>query len=227
MSVSGCLNSASITAAGQVQMSAPMRAASTMCIGCRASSDEHLGLEVVVVVDLDDLADQVHARGRDVVEPADERADEGRADLGGEQRLRRREDQRDVDARPLDDSVLHACTPVLRERHLDDDVLVDRARSRPSRIMPSKSVATTSALVGPLHDLADLLEDLAVVAGSFASSDGLVVTPSMMPSGTSASISLRLPESMKSFIGHLQRVDAGLGRSGPRSANRLSSGNPC
>ena len=30
MSVSGCLNSASITAAGHVQMSAPIRAASTM-----------------------------------------------------------------------------------------------------------------------------------------------------------------------------------------------------
>ena len=35
MSVSGCLNSASITAAGQVQMSAPIRAASTMWMGWR------------------------------------------------------------------------------------------------------------------------------------------------------------------------------------------------
>ena len=38
MSVSGCLNSASMTAAGQVQMSAPMRAASTMCIGPRVEA---------------------------------------------------------------------------------------------------------------------------------------------------------------------------------------------
>src|SRR5690606_12515588 len=35
MSVSGCLRQASITAGGQVQTSAPMRAASTMCIGPR------------------------------------------------------------------------------------------------------------------------------------------------------------------------------------------------
>ena len=36
MSVSGCLKSASMTDAGHVQMSAPMRAAATTCIGCRA-----------------------------------------------------------------------------------------------------------------------------------------------------------------------------------------------
>ena len=89
MSVSGCLNIASITAAGQVQMSAPRRAASTMCIGCRHRRDQHLGRELVVVEDLDDLADQAHAGRRDVVETADERADVRRADLGREQRLRR------------------------------------------------------------------------------------------------------------------------------------------
>ena len=35
MSVSGCLKHASMTDAGHVQMSAPMRAASTMCMGDR------------------------------------------------------------------------------------------------------------------------------------------------------------------------------------------------
>ena len=35
MSVSGCLKSASMTDGGHVQMSAPMRAAGTTCIGCR------------------------------------------------------------------------------------------------------------------------------------------------------------------------------------------------
>ena len=98
MSVSGCRNMPSMTAAGQVQMSAPMRAASTMWMLCRTRGDEHFGRELVVLEDLDDLLDQVHAGGGDVVEPADERADVGRTDLGGEQRLRRREDQRDVDA---------------------------------------------------------------------------------------------------------------------------------
>ena len=78
-----------MTAAGQVQMSAPMRAASTMWIGVAQRGDEDLGREVVVVEDLHDVANQIHAGGRDVVEPADERADVGRADLGGEQRLGR------------------------------------------------------------------------------------------------------------------------------------------
>src|SRR5712691_6194102 len=45
---------------------------------------EHLGLEAVVAVDLADVADQVHADGPDVVEAAEERADIGRASLGGE-----------------------------------------------------------------------------------------------------------------------------------------------
>ena len=38
MSVSGCLNIWSMSAAGQVQMSAPMRAASTMCSGLRVDA---------------------------------------------------------------------------------------------------------------------------------------------------------------------------------------------
>ena len=98
MSVSGWLNSESITAGGQVQMSAPIRAASTMCIGPRVAGDEDLGLEVVVLVDPDDVADQAPCRawrcrrggptnGLMKVAPT----------FGGDQRLRRREAQRDVD----------------------------------------------------------------------------------------------------------------------------------
>ena len=56
-----------------------------------AARDEHFGRELVVVVDPDDVADELHAVRRDVVEAADERADERRAGLRGEQRLRRRE----------------------------------------------------------------------------------------------------------------------------------------
>jgi hypothetical protein len=66
------------------------------------------------------------------------------------------------------------------------------------RIMPSASVATTSALVGPFHRLANLLQDRAIVAPSFARS-GLVVMPSMMPSGTRLSMSFRLPVSINNF----------------------------
>jgi hypothetical protein len=81
MSVSGCLKHASITATGHVQMSAPMRAASTMWRG-RGAGDENLGAEVEVAEDVDDLLDQVHPVGGDVVEPSDERADVGGADFG-------------------------------------------------------------------------------------------------------------------------------------------------
>ena len=73
------------------------------------AGDEHLGRELEVVEDVDDLADQVHAGRADVVEPADERADVGRAGLRGEPRLRRREDQRHVDAHALRTPA--SCTP--------------------------------------------------------------------------------------------------------------------
>src|SRR3954453_12319937 len=46
-----------------------------------AARDEDFRGEVVVVVDLDDLLDQLHTVGPDVVEAADERADVGRPGL--------------------------------------------------------------------------------------------------------------------------------------------------
>ena len=151
MSVSGCLKSASMTDGGHVHTSAPIRAAWTMCIGLPGAGDEDLGLEVVVVVDLDDLLDEFHAVGRDVVETADERADEGGANLGGEQRLGRREHQRHVDAEcPSVRRVLHARTPSFVNGTFTTTCGSIVASSRPSRIMPSASVDSTSALTGPL-----------------------------------------------------------------------------
>ena len=45
-------------------MSAPMRAASIDVNRMAAAGDQHFGRELVVVVDLDDLANQIHAVGR-------------------------------------------------------------------------------------------------------------------------------------------------------------------
>ena len=51
-----------------------------------AARDEDLGGEFVIAVDVDDLANELHAVGRDIVQPPDEWADEGRTDLRGEER---------------------------------------------------------------------------------------------------------------------------------------------
>src|SRR4029453_2654274 len=64
--------------------------------GMTAAGDEDFRRELVVAVDRDDLANELHAVGGDVVEAADERADERRARLRRQQRLRAREAQRDV-----------------------------------------------------------------------------------------------------------------------------------
>ena len=66
--------------------------------------------------------------------------------------------------------------------------------------MPAKSVAITSPLTGPLTISQIFFRFSRKSPGSFASSDGLVVTPSMMPIAASVSMSLMLPVSMKSFM---------------------------
>src|SRR5215470_7079583 len=77
------------------------------------------------------------------------------------------------------------------------------AMSWPSRIMPAKSVAVTSPLTGPLTMSQIFLRLARKSPGSFASSDGLVVTPSRMPSAAIVSISLMLPVSTNSFMAGL------------------------
>ena len=79
----------------------------------------------IVVVDGADLADQVHAVEADVVQPADERRDEGRAGLGRQQRLIGREAQRHVDHRALGGKRATGLEAGPGERHLDRDVLGD------------------------------------------------------------------------------------------------------
>ena len=91
--------------------SAPISAASLTWFDGADRGSEDFGLEVVIVVDLADFADQVHAVDADVVEPADEGRDEGRAGLGGEQRLDGREAERDIDLVPSEVSALQALRP--------------------------------------------------------------------------------------------------------------------
>src|SRR5687767_12610438 len=129
------------------------------------AGDEHLGRVLEVVEDVDDLADQGHAGGADVVEPADERADVAGAHLGGQPGLGRREDQRDVDGRALRRQRPARLDAILGEGHLDDDVLVDGGEIAPlaqhARGVGGDDLGADRAL----HRLADLLEDLPVVAG--------------------------------------------------------------
>ena len=60
---------------------------------------------------------------------------------------------------PSDDSALQALTPSLRERHLDDDVLVDRGELAPFADHAFGVGGDDLGARRPLHDLADLLED--------------------------------------------------------------------
>ncbi len=75
------------------------------------------------------------------------------------------------------------------------------AMSCPCCSMPAKSVAVTSPLTGPLTISQMRFRFCRKSPGSFASSDGFVVTPSRMPSAAIASMSLMLPVSTKSFMG--------------------------
>ena len=54
------------------------------------TGDEHLRIESIIMVDRQDLLDQCHTIGADIIEPADKRADDICACLRGEKRLIRR-----------------------------------------------------------------------------------------------------------------------------------------
>src|SRR5262245_34748674 len=88
---------------------------------------QHLGAEALHAIDLADVADQVHAHVRDVVQAAEEGADVVRAGLGREQRLGRREAQRLIDADAAAGQVLNRLEPVLREGTLHHHVVGDLA----------------------------------------------------------------------------------------------------
>jgi hypothetical protein len=128
---------------------------------------EDLGRELVVLEDLHDLADEIHARGGDVVQPTHERADVGRSHLGGEQRLGRGEDQRDVDADAFRRERLAGLHPRLGERHLHHDVLVELGELAPLAQHAVDVGGDDFGAGRPLHDLADALQQRPVVAPFF------------------------------------------------------------
>ena len=156
-SVSGCLKSASMTdgrARADVGAHAGRRHHVHRVPGAR---HEHLGLERVVPVDLDNLLDELHAVGGDVVEPADERAHEGGAGLGGEQRLRRREHQRDVHLDALGAQRLARLHARLAEGDLDHHVRVDGRQITPLANHPLDVGGDDFGADRALDDLADPL----------------------------------------------------------------------
>src|ERR1051325_10426622 len=101
---------------------------------------------------------------------------------------------------PSPDSALHARMPSRVSGTLTTMCGSIFAMSWPCVSMPAKSVAVTSPLTGPFTMSQILFRFWRQSPSSFARSDGLVVTPSRMPSAATASISLMLPVSTKSFI---------------------------
>ncbi len=87
LSVSGCLNSCLITAAGAVITSAPSLADVEDMDRIAYARDQDLRREIIIVVDHADIGDQLDARLADIVKSPNERRDEGRACLGRQQRL--------------------------------------------------------------------------------------------------------------------------------------------
>src|SRR5690606_16955586 len=91
---------------------------------------EDLGLEIIIVVDRADFRDQLHAVHAHVVDAADEGRDEGRAGLGGEQRLVGGKAQRDVDQPAFGRDRLAGLEAVERQRNLDADIVGDLRQDR-------------------------------------------------------------------------------------------------
>src|SRR5436190_12104722 len=84
-----------------------------------------LRLEPVVVVDLDDITNKLHAVGRDVVEPPDKRRDIRSSGLRSEQCLRGRETECNIDLCSFGSKRSAGFEAVERQRHFDDDISGD------------------------------------------------------------------------------------------------------
>ncbi len=84
---------------------------------------QHLGLEVIVLVDLHDLLDQLHAVLADVVQSTDERRDVGCTGLAGEQSLGSGEAESDVGLDPFAGQRPDGAQTRRSQRNLDHHVL--------------------------------------------------------------------------------------------------------
>src|SRR5215831_1877492 len=86
---------------------------------------EYLRAETVVVVDLHDILDQLHSVPANIVDAADEGADEIGSSFGGQHGLRGGEAKRHVDANAALTQHRAGANAVTRERHFYDDVVMD------------------------------------------------------------------------------------------------------
>ena len=93
--------------------------------GVADAGGDDFGLDAVGVEDLGDFGDEVGAADADVVEAADEGADEGSAGSGREERLIGREDEGHVDFDAFGGQGVTSLEAFHRHRNLDDHVLVD------------------------------------------------------------------------------------------------------
>jgi hypothetical protein len=91
-------------------------------VGAADRGRKDLGLEVVVVIDRADVADQVQPVEVDVVKPPDEGRDEGRPGLGGDQGLVGREAEGDVDHEALTRQDLAGLEAVPGQRDFHRDI---------------------------------------------------------------------------------------------------------
>ena len=205
MSVRGWLNNASITFGGQVQTSAPRRAASTMCIGPRV-------LATSTSVDRGKfwkMSTIWATRSIPGVATSSSRPTNGLTNaaptLAASRAWAAEKTSVTLTRIPSSVSSRHARTPGLPNGTLTTMCGSMPASSRPSRTMPAASAATTSALTGTPAASQMRFRTARGSAPVFASSEGLVVTPSMMPSGTRASISATSAVSANSFMAFSER----------------------
>jgi len=87
--------------------------------------DQNFGFEIVVVVDRDDLPNEFHPVGADIIEASNKWRDAPGARFRCQQRLGRRETQRHVDANAFSREPFRGFEPFRNQRALDHDVLME------------------------------------------------------------------------------------------------------
>ena len=122
---------------------------------------QEIGVEVIVVVDLNDLLDQFHAAGRDVVDATDEGADVVGPGLRRQHRLRGGEAEGTVRLNTLLVQRPQGFDAVFDQGNFHDDVLVDLVQL--TGLLHHAIEVGGRHLSGhvPVHDLADF-EDVLV-----------------------------------------------------------------
>lgn len=136
-------------------------------VGGADGRGKDLGLEVVVVVDRADVADQVEAIHVDVVQPPDEGRDEGGPGLGGDQCLVGGEAEGDVDHEPLVREHLAGLEAVPGQRDFDGDIGGDGGELAALGDHVVGLHRDDLGGNGALDEGADLLGDLKDVAAGF------------------------------------------------------------